>query len=127
MFKARSLYAGIDWTAFFEVNDACGGNNLQEGSEERSVEIHRAATATLLGVQPNPSKESLLVQLSLPEGFTGFVVLRDLSGQTVQKVQVMAQTALQLIPPSDLSGIYLCCLEDTEGNILDRLKVVILK
>jgi len=127
VFKARSLYTGIDWTAFYEADNTCGGNNIQEGSEERSVEKQPTGSPALLQIIPNPTFDIFQVHLSAPEDFEGSIVLRDLSGRTVQKVPVFTTGIVQLIPPSGLSGLFLCQLEGVDGNVLDRQKVIILK
>ncbi|MBL7781724.1 MAG: hypothetical protein JNM22_10950 [Saprospiraceae bacterium] len=127
VFKARSLYAGIDWTTFFEVADACGGSSFQQGSEERNIDAENAGMPYMVQIIPNPASDQFQVLLSVPEGFDGFVIMSDLSGKIIQKVQISASETIQFIPSAGLSGMFLCHLLDSEGKVLDRKKVVILK
>jgi len=127
VFKARSLYTGTDWTAFYEADNACGGNNLQEESEERAAEYILANVPELLDISPNPTKEAFNVRVSVPDGFKGYLVLRDMTGRTLHKVEVRHMGSVQLIPSPGLSGLFICCLDDETGKTLDRRKVVVLK
>ena len=81
----------------------------------------------MVQIIPNPASDQFQVLLSVPEGFDGFVIMSDLSGKIIQKVQISASETIQFIPSAGLSGMFLCHLLDSEGKVLDRKKVVILK
>jgi hypothetical protein len=77
-------------------------------------------------LSPNPCSEFLQVQFDAP--FVGDLIISDLSGQVIRKLQILEKSLILDIPVDQLNnGIYLLSYSDHSGTKLSNAKFVVLR
>ncbi|TVQ50919.1 MAG: T9SS C-terminal target domain-containing protein [Saprospirales bacterium] len=113
---ARAMTATFD-TTFYDQYDDC-----LNGLEQRIVRPF-SENEVQIEVYPNPTKG--LINISLPENYSGILKIMDLSGKVIltHSIQEREIDALQV---PDKSGIYLLRFESSQGEI-ENHKIIVLK
>ncbi len=104
---------------FVWVDDVSGNVMYKAGSIPTG--IHEVEINSSLSVYPNPSNESIRIDLSSLNGGKGIVELFDLNGKIIKTEQVSG--AKNLLIEKQIPGIYFVKLS-SENNLLKTAKIV---
>ena len=113
---ARALTATFD-TTYFDQYDGC-----LHGLEERRGRM-TTGEEHQIEVYPNPTQG--IVNISLPENYSGVLKIMDYSGKVISTHSII-ESGVDTIQMPDESGMYFLRFESSKGDI-ENHKIIVIK
>ncbi len=110
-----------DTPAALQVNSDLN-DHIEKKVEENRREL---AKKTNLKVYPNPVKDILQIDITLPENTEGNLIITDINGSIIQHSQIISSTESRQLNVQNLAlGVYFVHLLSDQSNITEKFIVI---